>query len=65
MIVQIAKARGGKEVSVHMIAEDEDDRRSLSLLSGALLKQKQPRLYLDSHVITPKGVENLLLATGK
>lgn len=65
MIVQIDKASGGKEVSVHLIAQDENDRRSLGLLSEAMLKQKQPRLYLDSHVITPKGVENLLLATGK
>lgn len=65
MIVQIAKASGGKEVSVQLIAQDENDRRSLGLLSEALLKQKQPRLYLDSHVITQKGVENLLLATSR
>lgn len=65
MIVQINKDTKGKGVSVHIIAESEQDRKSLALLVDAMQKQNQPRLYLDSHVITPKGVENILLATGK
>lgn len=65
MIVQIEKARGGKQASVNLIAEGEDDRKSLGLLAEILQQQKQPRLYLDSHVITTKGVENLFLTTSK
>lgn len=65
MIVQINKDSNGKEVSVHLIAEGDQDRRSLAVLADAMQKQNQPRLYLDSHVITLKGVENILLATGK
>jgi len=67
MIIQINKdGKGkGKGVSVHLIAEDDHDRRSLSLLAETMQKQNQPRLYLDSHVLTANGVENVLLATGK
>ncbi len=67
MIIQINKdGKGkGKGVSVHLIAEDDHDRRSLGVLAETMQKQDQPRLYLDSHVLTKKGVENVLLATGK
>lgn len=67
MIIRIDKdGKGkGKGVSVHLIAEDDHDRKSLALLAETMQKQNQPRLYLDSHVLTSKGVENVLLATGR
>lgn len=65
MIIQINRDRKGKGASVRLIAQDDEDRKSLVILSDAMMKPRQGRLHLDHHVTTPKGVENLLLATGK
>lgn len=63
MIVQIHKLSKGKKVSVHLVAEDEIEHRDLQLLVEAM--KLQPALYLDHHVLDPKGISNVFLVTEK